>query len=185
MAKPRVIGLTGLAGAGKSTASRMLVARHGFKLVKFADPIKQMLRVLGLGAEELDGAKKGLASRLLGGRSPRFAMQTLGTDWGRAMISEELWTSHWRTRARQLLLDGSSVVCDDCRFENEAEAIRDLGGEIWNIRRPSGARKGATGGLPGHISEAGAAARYAKVQINNSGNESDLMMKLDMLMSGG
>jgi hypothetical protein len=180
---PRVIGITGLAGSGKSSAASLLSIHHGFKLVKFADPLKDMLRAIGLGPAEIEGHKKGLPSRLLGGKSPRYAMQTLGTDWGRAMISDDLWTYIWKSRAKQFLLDGTPVVCDDCRFENEATVIRDLGGELWNIKRPQAGRLGATGGLPGHESESGQAARYAKHQIQNSGTLDELLAKVTELMS--
>lgn len=182
---PRIIGLTGLAGAGKSTAAGMLQQQHGFRLVKFADPLKNMLKTLGLTHREIEGDRKGLPCKLLGGRSPRYAMQTLGTDWGRSLISDDLWVNVWRARAKELLLDGHPVVCDDCRFENEASVIKDLGGEIWNIRRPAATRLGATGGLPGHASESGVASRFAKLQINNDGTETDLMATIARLLSEG
>ena len=180
---PRVIAITGLAGSGKSSVASLLCIHHGFRLVKFADPIKDMLRAIGLGPAELEGNKKGLPSRLLGGKSPRYAMQTLGTDWGRSMIHDNLWINIWRSRAKDILADGLPVVCDDARFQNEAEIVRDLGGEIWNIKRPAIGRLGATGGLPGHESESGVAARHATVQINNTGTLDDLLIKITELMS--
>lgn len=142
-----------------------------------------MLKVVGLGPAELEGAKKGLPSRLLCGKSPRYAMQTLGTDWGRSTIGDELWVGIWRATAKQMLLDGFPVVCDDVRMANEASVIRDLGGELWNIKRPSVGRFGATGGLPGHSSESGAASRYATVQINNSGTLDELLAAINGEMS--
>lgn len=180
---PRVIAVTGLAGSGKSSVASLLVIHHGFKLLKFADPLKDMLRALGLGPAELEGPKKGLSCKLLGGRSPRYAMQTLGTDWGRSLICDDLWVNIWRQRAKLLLLDGFPVVCDDARFDNEALVIKDLGGEIWNIRRPAIGRLGATGGLPGHETENGAASRHALQQINNSGTLDDLLHRVSDLMS--
>jgi hypothetical protein len=180
---PRVIGITGLAGAGKSSAASLLMIHHGFRLVKFADPLKDMLRSIGLGIDEIEGHKKGLPCRLLGGRSPRYAIQTLGTDWGRSLISDSLWTNIFRARAKVLLLDGSPVVCDDVRFENEVDVIRDLGGEIWNIRRNVAGRIGATGGLPGHESESGVAARRADRTINNNGTLDELLLQVSTSMS--
>lgn len=180
---PRVIAITGLAGSGKSSVAALLCIHHGFRLLKFADPIKDMLKAIGLTVAELEGNKKGLPSRLLGGRSPRFAMQTLGTDWGRSMIHDNLWINIWRARAKDILADGLPVVCDDARFQNEAEVVKDLGGEIWNIKRPAVGRLGATGGLPGHESESGVAARHATIQINNTGTLDDLLGKITELMS--
>lgn len=49
---------------------------------------KDMLSALRLSQEELHGppAIRDSPSARLSGRSPRYAMQTLGTDWGRRMI---------------------------------------------------------------------------------------------------
>lgn len=167
---PQVIGLAGLAGAGKSTAAGILVSQ-GWKLVKFADPLKDMLRAIGLTQAEIEGEKKGLSSRLLGGKSPRYAMQTLGTDWGRVLISEDFWVNIWKQRARQQLLDGFCVVADDCRFANEVLAIKDFGGEVWTIHRP-GLKAGS------HPSESGSAMRFSSQMIRNDGTPDDLLAKV-------
>lgn len=172
---PQVIAITGLAGSGKSTIAQMLGAR-GFKLVKFADPLKEMLKVIGLGPAELEGERKALPCKLLLGRSPRHAMQTLGTEWGRHQIHDDLWCSIWRSRTKQWLLDGHNVVCDDCRFENEVRAVQDLGGQIWNVRRP-GLRSAGN-----HSSEAGIASRFAEVQINNQSDIAALAVNIALLL---
>lgn len=174
---PLVIGIAGRAGSGKSTVASMLVAGYGFRVVKFAAPIKSMLQQLGLTQEELEGERKGLPCKLLGGRSPRYAMQTLGTEWGRQIIHEDIWTTRWKALVKQQLLDGISIVCDDCRFENEVRAVEDLGGEVWSVVRPGNRPVG------GHISESGAATRLATVRITNGGALSDLQLTIADLMS--
>jgi hypothetical protein len=157
----------------------MLCAR-GFKLVKFADPLKEMLRVIGLGPEELEGQRKGLPCKLLLGRSPRHAMQTLGTEWGRHQIAEELWCDIFRRRAKQWLLDGHPVVTDDCRFENEVKVVRDLGGEIWRVSR-QGLKP-----IPGsHPSEAGIASRFASVHVRNDSDIAALAVTVALLLEAG
>lgn len=158
---PQVIAITGSVGSGKSTIAAMLAAR-GFKIVKFADPLKEMLKVIGLGPEELEGSKKALPCKLLLGRSPRHAMQTLGTEWGRHQIHDDLWSAIWTKRAKQILLDGSPVICDDCRFENEVKAVQNLGGQIWRVTR-----QGLAVPAGGHVSEAGIASRFASCHIRN------------------
>lgn len=131
-----IIGLTGYAGAGKSTAAKILVERHGFTLVKFAGPLKQMLRCLGLGDHEIEGAQKEFPHHLLNGKSPRQAMQLLGTEWGRDLIGADLWVNVAMESAWTMIDRGGKVVLDDCRFENEAEAIRTEGGIIVEVMRP-------------------------------------------------
>lgn len=126
---PMMIGFCGLAGSGKSTAAAHLVAAHGFERVRFAGPLKAMMRALGCTAEEVDGTMKETPCDLLGGRTPRQAMQWLGTEWGREKISPDLWTRAWKHAAA----GHCRVVSDDVRFPNEAALIRESGGLIVEI----------------------------------------------------
>lgn len=133
---PRVlIAFTGLAGAGKSTAALHLVETHGFHRVRFAGPLKAMMAALGLSQREIDGDLKEQPCALLGDQTPRHAMQTLGTEWGRKLIVSDLWIRAWQA-AMDALPPGAPVVVDDCRFPNEAEAVRAAGGVIVRIERP-------------------------------------------------
>ena len=52
------------------------------------------------------------------------------------------------------------IIIDDLRFENEAQMVRDLGGEIWEIDR-----KNFTPANDNHISEAGVTDVDRKVLI--------------------
>ena len=174
---PRVIGLCGLAGAGKSTAARHLVEHHGFVRRPFAGLLKGMLRQLlaaqGVPADMVEqmveGDLKEVPTSYLGGRTPRFAMQTLGTEWGRA-LAPSLWIEAWTASLAGL----ERVVADDVRFDNEAAAVRALGGTIVEVRRPGLAR------LPGaHASEAGVAA---DVVIENGGAPEALCLALGRLV---
>lgn len=145
---PPVIALTGLAGSGKSTASKYLVEKHGYQLVKFAGPLKDMLQAIGLSEGHIEGAHKETELAMLSGHTPRHAMQTLGTEWGRKCMGEDFWTNLWRSRVDGVLAFGGRVVVDDCRFPNEADEVRKLGGVVWRIV--------GRGGIAGsHESEAG------------------------------
>lgn len=126
---PRIIGISGKIGAGKSTAAGYFIER-GYRLVKFADPLKSMLRAIGLNEDEIEGSLKETSCEKLSGATPRFAMQTLGTDWGR-MIHPDFWVHLWASEAAKYQF----VVADDCRFQNEAAAIRARGGAILGIKR--------------------------------------------------
>lgn len=142
-----IIALTGYAGSGKSTAAKHLVERHGFTLVKFAGPLKQMMRCLGLGDREIEGDLKEQPHLVLNYKTPRYAMQTLGTEWGRDLIGENLWVDVAMASAAAVIDQGGRVVIDDCRFLNEAAAIKAAGGTVVNIRRPG------VGPVNGHASE--------------------------------
>ena len=137
----RLVAFTGPAGAGKSTAAAVLVG-EGWQLVKFASPLKDMLRAFyracGIDNEayidaRIEGDQKEEPDPFLRGRTPRHAMQTLGTEWGRDLIASDLWICAWRQRVGGLLAAGVDVVTDDCRFANEAEALRQLGGVIVEV----------------------------------------------------
>ena len=129
-----VIGIAGKKGAGKTEVRRYLERTYGFQCIPFAAPLKDMLKALGLSEDEVNGSAKQAPCALLGGVTPRLAMQTLGTEWGRMMISEDLWSTIWENRARQM---SGPVVADDARFPNEFEVIRRIGGKVLRVVRPS------------------------------------------------
>jgi hypothetical protein len=100
-----------------------------------------MLRAIGLTEAQVDGDQKGIPCDLLGGLTPRYAMQTLGTEWGRECMGPDFWASIWKDRVKQKLKFGRNVVVDDCRFENEDRMVRELGGVHIQLSRhphPSG-----------------------------------------------
>lgn len=130
-----IVAFTGLAGAGKSTAAAHLVNHHGYQRVRFAGPLKAMMAALGLTSEQIDGSLKETPCDLLGGKTPRWAMQSLGTEWGRDLIAPDLWIRAWQHAVSQVPA-GVPIVVDDVRFPNEAEAVRTNGGVIVRIDRP-------------------------------------------------
>ena len=144
-----IIAFTGYAGAGKSAAAKILV-ENGWTRAKFAAPLKNMLRSLlrDQGVKDefvidemIEGRLKEQPTHYLNGRTPRHAMQTLGTEWGRTCIDEDLWVD-----AAMRSVSGPTVF-DDCRFPNEAAAIREAGGTIIEIQRPG------VLAINGHVSE--------------------------------
>ncbi|MFC0245850.1 deoxynucleotide monophosphate kinase [Falsochrobactrum ovis] len=170
---PRVVGLSGVAGSGKSTAAAHL-QRQGYTLVKFAGPLKDMMRAIGLSESQIEGADKENSTQLLQGKTPRYAMQTLGTEWGRNIIGEGFWTFLWEHRALQLLDAGHKVVVDDCRFANEAKMVRSLGGIVVRIQ-------GRGGIASSHESEK--VAFEPDAILMNNGSVASFHDRLDSLLS--
>lgn len=157
-----LIGIGGLAGSGKSTAAKLLVDLDPrYKIVKFAGPLKAMLTSLyefaGLEPEEiedrLEGVLKEYPDTVLSGISPRRAMQTLGTDWGRKMIDSKLWVGLWSRRVRVLLDAGFGVVVDDLRFPNEEDRLRRFGAVFLDVKRPLDQRLVQAPRTRSHVSE--------------------------------
>jgi len=173
---PSVIALTGAAGSGKSTAARHLVSAHGYTLVKFAGPLKAMMRMVGLADREIEGDLKEVPSAVLCGKTPRYAMQTLGTEWGRDIIGPDFWANVWFDMAADVLDQGGRVVCDDCRFDNEAEAARKLGGLVLSLH--------GRGGIEGdHVSESGGVKADFSI-CNGSEWDAGLTRQIDAVLCG-
>ena len=136
MANYSVIGLIGKAGSGKTEVAHHLVVNHGYVPTKFAEVLKDMLRTLGLTEDEIEGDLKHEPSMILLGRTPRWAMQSLGTEWGRNLIDSDIWAYAWKRQVADHLAQGKKVVVDDCRFLNEAWFIRNFHpSTIWRIKR--------------------------------------------------
>lgn len=130
-----IVAFTGLKGSGKTLAARALQSLH-FVNHSFAAPIKSAMRLFGLDDYDLSPSTKELPHPVLCMNSPRYAMQTLGTEWGRNMIGPDFWINVWdATRPRSCPL-----VVDDLRFLNEAAYLRTLGATIIRIVRPDADR---------------------------------------------
>lgn len=145
-----LVGVMGAAGAGKSTVAAGLVDRWGFRRVRLADGIKRMLRALDVGDEHVDGSRKLDPHPLLCGRSARHALQTLGTEWGRRLIGEDVWVLQLvaAVETARALDPDARIVVDDVRFPNETAAIRRLGGTLALVRRPEAEPAGAAWRIP-------------------------------------
>lgn len=133
-AKPLIIGLAGYAGSGKNTAADAL----GGAVIGFADPMYAALSaMLGIPETTLRArATKELPTAC--GMSPRDLLRTLGTEWGRQLVREDLWVWRARQRIDEAAAAGHRVIAIcDVRFPNEAEFVRGLGGEVWWIDRPT------------------------------------------------
>lgn len=129
-----IIGICGYKGSGKTTAAQALI-EIGFTRVRFAETLKNMLKCLGLTDAELDGDLKEVPCVALNGVTPRRAMQTLGTEWGRNLICNDLWIADWERRVDDVAVHSGHIVVDDMRFPNEVEAIRGMGGKIIMVSR--------------------------------------------------
>lgn len=142
----KLIGLAGPAGCGKDTVAQILCDTQEFRRVSLADPIRQgIFTMLGIPEEHLtDRELKELPMVELCGKSPRQAMQTLGTEWGRNCIDPHLWLKVAERKVeyiRRLAATGNAcingIVISDIRFPGEAKWLREQGGQIWHIRRPN------------------------------------------------
>lgn len=165
-----LIGLCGAAGSGKTTIAEGLRDRHGFRVLSFADPLYDAVAAItGVPVERLkDRAVKEVELPGIG-RSPRYLLQTLGTDWGRAMVDENLWINAAMARVAV----GEDVVIADVRFDNEAQAIRDRGGRVFYVVRPGWRCLKSTEAT--HSSERGVCVEKIDGYITNDGTIDQLL----------
>ena len=137
---PPLVAVHGRRRSGKGTIAEYLVSRHGFRTIKFAEPLKEMLckLLLLVGVPEdliercIEGDLKECPVGLLGGRSTRFAMQSIGTEW-RDLIITDLWLSIAVRRVRDLVAAGIPVVIDDLRFPFEMEHLVAEDARLWMV----------------------------------------------------
>lgn len=165
---PKVIGIAGPARCGKDTVADLLLARHpGWRKASFADPIKEMLKAgLGLSDDQLWGEDKDWVDMRYG-LSPRYMLQTLGTEWGRNLVHRDLWVLAMEQHI------GNGLIIPDVRFPNEAAFVRKHGVLIHITGR---------GGIDGdHVSEAGVPACPSDLFVYNAGDLQDLQAHVEDL----
>lgn len=193
--RPRIIGMVGRAGSGKTTAQKWFIHNHKQVLgMSFAAPIRQMVyELLRQGAPKdctpsyayyFSDEGREDAIPFLGGVTCRSLLQTLGTDWGRNIVHPDMWVGILATRfeARMNSAMGRDptttlrVAIDDVRFPNEVEFVQAVGGCLLRIARPEDIRPPET---YAHASEQ--EDLRADLTIVNDGTVSDLHAQLAAL----
>lgn len=169
-----IIGICGAAGAGKDAVAARLVSGHGFTRLAFADPIYAMVSAMtGMPEEQLrDRNEKETEIGWLG-KSPRQLLQSLGTEWGRKHVSDDVWVRI----TMQVASMSELVTIPDVRFDNEAEAVRAAGGAVWRIVRPGVSCLDAS--TARHSSERGISPHLVDDVILNDGDMNRLCGRAD------
>ena len=127
-----LIAFVGPLQSGKTTAARYLADHYHYSRHRFAGTFKLMLKIgFNLSDEQIDGSQKDVPTELLCGRTPRYAMRTIGSQWGREMMDSEIWVQAWKNTRPP-----GPIVCDDCRFPNEYLLLRNLGARVFRVTRP-------------------------------------------------
>jgi hypothetical protein len=185
-----IVAFLGKAGVGKDTAADYLCKKYDFTKVAFADPMKRFCQeIFDFTYEQLWGPSEmrnkpderypQSRTRTIGDPpgewvtdylTPRFALQTLGTEWGRGCY-RHVWVDYAMRVAKRLLEGNVSyspdeglhyedglmikqtkgVVISDARFKNELSRIREQGAKVVQlVRRRIG---DLTAGVQRHASE--------------------------------
>lgn len=170
-----LIAICGRKGAGKDTLAASFIRGSGYKQFRFADPLKAMLKTMLTFTDAtpteidrmIDGDLKEVPSKWLGDKTPREAMQYLGTEW-RDLLDTDLWTKMFLFRLTTAGKNSPNIVTD-CRFKHEFEMISKIGGVVIKIHRNHDATIGSQ-----HVSETEQNEIVADIEVFNYGSLEDL-----------
>lgn len=143
-----LFAITGQKRSGKDTTADIFEASWGVEKVLFAGTLKAMIRTLleSAGLDEdailyyMEGAGKEEPLAALQGKSCRFAMQKLGTEW-RNYFGANLWSDILALKLESLL-ENADVAITDMRFLHEAafaEARDGIKIRVLRAGQPKGA----------------------------------------------
>jgi GTPase SAR1 family protein len=167
-----IIGFSGLAGSGKTTAANYFV-EQGFRKDAYARVMKQVVsHLFSISIEKLLGdAEQKSQVDLFWGLSYRQILQRFGTEACRHTFGEDFWEKVLWANHRNMAYN---LVIDDVRFPNEAEAVLRRGGIMIEIIRPGVERMN-------HASEIPLPKSLLTYRLINDGSVEDLFNGLEKL----
>lgn len=139
-----IIGVTGFIGSGKDTIADYLCTFHGFKRMSYAASLKDAVAaVFGWNREYLEGSTKASrewreqkdvwwSERLGMDITPRWVLQYWGTEVCRNGFHTDIWVASVENKLRQT---DENIVITDCRFANEIQSIKNVGGYTMRVNR--------------------------------------------------
>lgn len=125
--------------SGKDTVADYLVENHGFIKLAIADPLKIACRaIFSFTEEQLYGNDKEKIDEYWN-KSPREIFQFIGTDLLRNQFDKELWIKAIKKKYYDIIKKNpnAKVVVSDVRFQNELDAVVEMGCTAIKIVRPN------------------------------------------------
>lgn len=127
---PTLILVHGLKESGKSTLADHYCDELGYKRVKLAGPLKNMVRSLlrdggvdpDIIEDYIEGDLKEIPIPQMSNRSARHLMQTLGDDW-RRMQALDFWIDITIGKLTEHFASDDRVIIDDIRYPNELSRL--------------------------------------------------------------
>ena len=176
------LGLAGKKRVGKDTFANIVDDGSSVATFSFAEPIYAMLEsAFGSLPRIGDGFEVDKDAVIpAAGKTVRELLQTLGTDWGRELVNNNVWVNIMEDYLSMRLAEGNLtpdyVIFTDVRFDNEAALVKKLGGTVIEIRNDN-APKGDK-----HASEAGVTPSLIDYVLHNNGSMSKYRSAIHRLM---
>lgn len=197
-ALPSLIGVTGRAQHGKDTIGAIL-GEVGYKRLSFADGVREVALAIDplVAIDVLDDThtESLRLSEVVGVHGWEVAkswaevrrlLQAIGTEGIRDIVDEDCWVKVLARKLDALPFD-QKVVITDVRFPNEAQFLRQVGGEVWRVVRYNRVRGEGSdhflepfdNGLgTDHPSEAHVDSMYADLEVANDADIDHLRRKV-------
>ncbi len=179
-----IIAFTGAAGSGKDTAAAILIEEQGYEKLSFAGSLKDAIAaIFGWPRDLLEGATaesrfwreeedSWWSAALQRPITPRKMLQEWGTEVARNSFHPDIWLMSVQRKIQQN--PHKKFLITDCRFENEARALKAIGARLIGIRR----RMLDCDAGEVHSSEAGLPAEFLDAVIENDGSLEEFREKV-------
>jgi hypothetical protein len=149
MTAVQIVGLCGVARAGKTSTANFMKVDKGFTNIRFTDSMAKICLAAGLTPDHVDGRLKDTPEPLLGGATPRQFMVGIGRTL--RAFNPEFFPEHWRRQVRAITPTLHpmlrKIVADDVRTPAEAAAIKAEDGVLIRIIPTYPAYANATRGI--------------------------------------
>jgi adenylate kinase family enzyme len=142
----QLVAISGFQGSGKDTVAKILVEEYGYIKLSFADSLKNAIStIFNWDRQLLEGDteesrswretvdewwSKRLEIPLL---TPRWILQNIGTEVLRNHFHSDIWLASLENKLQTM--NSGKFVISDCRFPNEMEMIKRLGGTLIRVNR--------------------------------------------------
>lgn len=136
---PRIIGIVGRARVGKDVVATSF-ARYGYKRIALADAVKDSALAINpiiFCSDDRNIRLSDVVDALGWDRAKeinevRRLLQTIGTEFVRDILGEDIWIQALEKRAAGI----DKVVVPDIRFPNEAAWVKRAGGVLIKVIKP-------------------------------------------------
>ena len=139
-----IISTSGLIGSGKDTVADYLISHYNFTQMSFAGALKDAIAsIFNWDREMLEGSTvtsrtwreqedAWWTARLNRSITPRLMLQEWGTEVCRDGFHNEIWLASLENKLKD---STANIIISDCRFPNELDTIKRLGGASILVNR--------------------------------------------------